>query len=367
MSDSGQGSEAAGAEDQPLAANSNSAAAETGAGEAEPEWLYYHFQIPGYLCGKFIGVGGSNVKTLKAQSGCHIYVKNDNVQGAVDREHAEFQLCSLEGTREAINKALEIIRHRYPMDQHPRLTLEQTNLPEGMGGYHGNDALSPAAALISEPRRVQVTAIVSANRVFVQQPFHPMQRQLARLEQCMEHVYSPSSNNGNGAPLLTEDDLQVGLLCVTRYSDGRWYRAQVVAFRDMSSVSVRSVDYGGYETLHLASLRKIRSDFLALPFLAVECLLANVSPLGGGSEWSIEAAQALEKIVANKICTAFVVGYGLYNAPFVQLFALPSATVASAGADPLVSLEGVNVSKELVESGVAAWQETAATGEAELS
>lgn len=42
---------------------------------------------------------------------------------------------------------------------------------------------------------------------------------------------------------------------------------------------IKYVDYGGYSRVSSAMLKQIRSDFMTLPFEAVECYLANITPL----------------------------------------------------------------------------------------
>ena len=42
---------------------------------------------------------------------------------------------------------------------------------------------------------------------------------------------------------------------------------------------IKFLDYGGYSRVPIADLRQIRSDFMTLPFQAVECYMANIAPL----------------------------------------------------------------------------------------
>lgn len=44
---------------------------------------------------------------------------------------------------------------------------------------------------------------------------------------------------------------------------------------------VRLVDHGGYWTLSSADMKKIRSDYLTLPFQAIEVFIANIRPING--------------------------------------------------------------------------------------
>ena len=42
---------------------------------------------------------------------------------------------------------------------------------------------------------------------------------------------------------------------------------------------IKYVDYGGYSRVSSLILKQIRSDFMTLPFEAIECYLGNITPL----------------------------------------------------------------------------------------
>lgn len=109
--------------------------------------------------------------------------------------------------------------------------------------------------------------------------------------------------------------LTAGVLCAAPSPDGAWWRAQVIQhYKDSNLVQIRYVDYGGYVTVNLSSLKQIRlilfsvfisplvfaacngiigaskmhrfgyfcrSDFVTLPFQASEVMLENIAPLLG--------------------------------------------------------------------------------------
>ena len=64
---------------------------------------------------------------------------------------------------------------------------------------------------------------------------------------------------------------------------------------------VKFVDYGGYSSVPVGDLRQIRSDFMNLPFLAVEVLLTSLCPANGAADWSFESTEALSSIVSSKV------------------------------------------------------------------
>lgn len=75
--------------------------------------------------------------------------------------------------------------------------------------------------------------------------------------------------------------ISVGIVCAAPVMDS-WYRAQLINFYpEENEADLRFMDYGGYARTDASCLRQIRSDFLSLPFQAVECYLANIVPLQG--------------------------------------------------------------------------------------
>jgi hypothetical protein len=105
---------------------------------------------------------------------------------------------------------------------------------------------------------------------------HPTQSMLLRLYDCMTHVYAQPGEEKNSS--LGASGVSEGLVCVAR-SDGHWYRAQIALIvhpaetaaertteEEKTKYQVRFVDEGGYGWVILSDLRKIRSDFLQLPF-----------------------------------------------------------------------------------------------------
>lgn len=70
-----------------------------------------------------------------------------------------------------------------------------------------------------------------------------------------------------------------GVICAAPMLNG-WYRAQIMATYEKSDeCDIKYVDYGGYSRISSSLLKQIRSDFMTLPFEAVECYVANVTPL----------------------------------------------------------------------------------------
>lgn len=81
------------------------------------------------------------------------------------------------------------------------------------------------------------------------------------------------------APLLPS--IEISAVCVIPIND-IWYRVQIVDVdaEDEERCVVKFLDFGGYMNVTFRSLRQIRTDFMALPFQATECILSNIEPIG---------------------------------------------------------------------------------------
>lgn len=66
----------------------------------------------------------------------------------------------------------------------------------------------------------------------------------------------------------------------------KWYNTWVRVYVEQPDPHgehhlVRLVDHGGYWVFSNSEMKKIRSDYLTLPFQAIEIYLANVEPKDG--------------------------------------------------------------------------------------
>lgn len=116
--------------------------------------------------------------------------------------------------------------------------------------------------------------MISGGHLFVQHPLHPSHPSLIIMQKCLYDSY-----NSIEAPHLPA--IELNTVCVLHFNSN-WYRVQIVHYdvSDDKRCVVRVLDFGGYINVHRNDLRQIRSDFLALPFQATECVLSNVQPLG---------------------------------------------------------------------------------------
>ncbi|XP_029934191.1 tudor and KH domain-containing protein isoform X1 [Myripristis murdjan] len=114
--------------------------------------------------------------------------------------------------------------------------------------------------------------------------------QLDKLTQEMSRFY----NSGT----LTEhrvDTIVVGDIVAAPYRDhGTWNRARVLGVLGSGLVELYYVDFGDNGELPRDSLRTMRSDFLSLPFQAIECSLAGVKP--AGEMWTEAALDDFDRL-----------------------------------------------------------------------
>ncbi|XP_049621931.1 tudor and KH domain-containing protein [Suncus etruscus] len=77
-------------------------------------------------------------------------------------------------------------------------------------------------------------------------------------------------------------------------SNDSWYRARVLGTLENGNMDLYYVDFGDNGECPLGDLRKLRSDFLSLPFQAIECSLAQIAPAGG--KWEEAALDEFERL-----------------------------------------------------------------------
>uniref|UniRef100_A0A8C5QWD1 Tudor and KH domain containing n=1 Tax=Leptobrachium leishanense TaxID=445787 RepID=A0A8C5QWD1_9ANUR len=90
-------------------------------------------------------------------------------------------------------------------------------------------------------------------------------------------------------------EIQVGDIVAAPFpNNSTWYRAEVLKFLDNGNVDLYYVDYGDNWATTTDNLFPLRSDFLSLPFQAIECSLAGISPVG--AEWTTPALDVFDEM-----------------------------------------------------------------------
>lgn len=253
------------------------------------------------------------------------------------------KLACLEGTRGNIDKCLDLLRDRFKGNE--EVTLEQVNKNKEQSSNlnlnGGSVSLNLAEGVMHE---VFVSSIVSGGHIFIQQPCHPTFFALERLDACLSRCYVDSSCPSLPLPI------SLNTICVAE-AGGAFYRVQVTALMDLEDqefetpeellVQVKFLDYGGYDTLPASQLKQIRTDFLTLPFQAIECYLANVCP----NDEENASALELEEMVRGQVVQARMIGTNEQGVPMIHLYRHTSG-------------QTVMVNKELVDRNCAQWLDT---------
>ncbi|XP_066522670.1 tudor and KH domain-containing protein isoform X2 [Hoplias malabaricus] len=114
--------------------------------------------------------------------------------------------------------------------------------------------------------------------------------QLDKLTAEMSRYY-----NGDTLQEHRVESIVVGDIVAAPYRDyGTWNRARVLGILGSGLVDLYYVDFGDNGELPRDQLRSMRSDFLSLPFQAIECSLAGVCP--AGEVWTEEALDDFDRM-----------------------------------------------------------------------
>ncbi|XP_043682843.1 KH domain-containing protein akap-1 [Vespula pensylvanica] len=281
----------------------------------------YEFCICQNLVGRLIGRHGSFLQNIRAKAGVHIIVKRHPTL-------RDQKICTIQGSVEGINIALDIIRQRFPEKKYPSVTLEQILpmvIPEGIPVLPELTQLSLVEGVNND---VLVCHISKPNRLFLQIPTHPTYPSLRLLDANMTQLY-----NSTESPMVP-DELTKGMILVANWYD-RWVRVYVEDPDPRGKMTlVRLVDHGGYWTFRNADMRKIRSDFLSLPFQAIEVFLANLQPKNG--DWEQEAYNIVGRMCSGIIGQAQIEAYINANVYINFFLNIPKHGVISL-ADELIA------------------------------
>ncbi|XP_071779022.1 tudor and KH domain-containing protein isoform X2 [Centroberyx gerrardi] len=114
--------------------------------------------------------------------------------------------------------------------------------------------------------------------------------QLDKLTEEMSRFYNSSTPTEQRVETIV-----VGDIVAAPYRDhGTWNRARVLGVLGSGLVDLYYVDFGDNGELPRDSLRSMRSDFLSLPFQAIECSLAGVRP--AGEVWTEAALDDFDRL-----------------------------------------------------------------------
>ncbi|NXG86316.1 TDRKH protein, partial [Stercorarius parasiticus] len=182
-----------------------------------------------------------------------------------------------------------------------------------------------------EHLEVYVSATENPNHFWVQIVGH-RSLQLDKLTAEMGQYYQSC---GRAAELST---VQAGDIVAAPYADdGEWYRARVLGTLENGNFDLYYVDFGDNGEAPREALRALRSDFLSLPFQAIECSLAGIVPVGPGwEEAALDAFDRLTHCAQWKPLLAKISSYvqsGLCPRPNVRLYDIRHGENLDIGAE----------------------------------
>ncbi|KAH8386426.1 hypothetical protein KR093_000418, partial [Drosophila rubida] len=294
----------------------------------------YEFYFPNSLIGQLYGRKRSFINQIKTKTLANVGLSKTRYSTG------KLRICTIEGTETEIDAALAMIRQRLPARRYPNFTMQRIHyaLPQTVVPLSTESLFNLQLKLIEGINNdVVVTAVLSGNHVFVQHPLHPSHPSLHALQKSMFDSYTTME-----APTLPS--IEISAVCVMPIN-GVWYRVQIVDIdeEDEERCLVKFLDFGGYMNVSFNVLRQIRTDFMALPFQATECILSNVEPID--NNWSADSADILNKLTKGIVLQAQVAGYNSHNIPEIYLF-------ASLGPNNVIF-----INKELVARNLAEWVE----------
>lgn len=137
---------------------------------------------------------------------------------------------------------------------------------------------------------MKLTSVINAGHFYLTLSKSTVVESKSTFERDMNAFY-----NSGHIPKLSSPP-PVGTYCVGTVGS-KWVRVQVISsFFMAKKVEALLLDYGHFVLLSFSSLRKMRADFLDIPFQAVECCLANITPRNGDCFFSLPETSAFQNL-----------------------------------------------------------------------
>ncbi|GAB6018597.1 hypothetical protein CHUAL_000284 [Chamberlinius hualienensis] len=255
--------------------------------------------VPSKICGAVIGKNGSNIRLIHDISKAKVKVDSNPSRGELSR-------IAITGTYAEVTSAKMLIQEKINEFQerdskNPLLAVEGHLLLCDTPTVSKKKSAPEIEDLIPTGQdgflEVYVSSISSPDNFWVQPVGINFSTELDKLIEKMTTTYT--ALEGSEDYLLP--DVMAGDIVVARFPhDDKWYRAVVRSFSvddyepGNTDVEIIYSDFGDIGMTKLKDLRLVKSAFIRLPFQAVECRLAGISPVGG--TWSPESYTFFETI-----------------------------------------------------------------------
>ena len=125
---------------------------------------------------------------------------------------------------------------------------------------------------------------------------------------------------------------RIGELCLSQFTDGSWYRAQVLRQISQREYEIHFIDFGNKQTAVLEQMKTVVKEFLSLPAQAIRCGLYGV-PVRQAIHLSPNDLEMFKEIVVDKPFTCKVL------CPDPLLVDLRGADPSMSVRDELVQME----------------------------
>ncbi|XP_021232074.1 tudor and KH domain-containing protein isoform X2 [Numida meleagris] len=286
--------------------------------------------VPQRAVGRIIGHGGETVRSICRSSGAQVQCQH-NAEAML----APMRSIQISGTQREVDAAKKLIMEKLTEDAVFRQELAQAmvlrghykeplgsrrealllpsgehsagnggSLPGGVAMEELQDRSEAAEKLAVVPKfevpspdfsfhadehlEVYVSAAENPNHFWIQ-IVGERSLQLSKLISEMTQHYQGSNHMAELAAV------QAGDIVAAPYMDSsNWYRAQVLGMLENGNLDLYYVDFGDNGEVPREALRALRSDFLSLPFQAIECSLAGIVPVG--EQWDEAALDAFDHL-----------------------------------------------------------------------
>lgn len=325
--------------------------------------------VPSRALGRIIGRNGETVKSMSRSSKAKIIIERTR-----DESRDTPRSVTITGTRDQVDLAKTFISEKLQEEEvfrakaavmaanRDKRTKSSKENQVNRGTTHITEQqtykITESAATQSDTLggfnwpegkeyvEVYVSAVASPSNFWIQ-ILTSMAVQLDELVSSMASLYSSEISTDY---LVSE--LSVGDMVAAPFeNDPSWYRAKVMGVEG-NKIDIFYVDYGDSVYIEKNKLRKLCSQFLSLPFQAVECCLANIQPSGDSwSEECIEIVEDLTYCAKWKVIMAKKVGQKLTDTGVLHVLELINTN----------GPKDVNINQELVRRGFAMWDETDTT------
>uniref|UniRef100_A0A8C3KZW4 Tudor and KH domain containing n=1 Tax=Chrysolophus pictus TaxID=9089 RepID=A0A8C3KZW4_CHRPC len=329
--------------------------------------------VPQRAVGRIIGHGGETVRSICRSSGAQV-----QCQHQAEAMLAPTRLIQISGTQREVDAAKKLIMEKLVEDAVFRQELAQTTVlwshrQEPLGsqreallqpnGKHnvGNGGSLPGGAATEElqdgseavekPAAVPKFEVPSPDFSFhadeylevyvsaAENPNHFWIQIIGERSLQLDKLISEMTQHYEGSSCVAElAAVQAGDIVAAPYADSsNWYRAQVLGTLENGNLDLYYVDFGDNGEVPLEALRVLRSDFLSLPFQAIECSLAGIVPVG--EQWDEAALDAFERLTCCaqwKPLVAKISSYtqtGLCTWPCITLFDVHHGESLDIGAE----------------------------------